>query len=332
MTVPPEAIPSPSIDPPGDRPDHAGSAVPDPDPVVTALVPSRRRTSPRRRPAQRARVSPEALAAAHGSALEGLAWLGRTPETHASFLYRLLRAFGRLVLLGIFRFRVDARGRENLPRGGYLLVGATHRGWMDPFLVIHALPAEPRAWFLGSAATAFSSRWREALLHRVGGMLPVWRGGVGVEQHIASATAVIGNGGVFVVFPEGGVLGPPERPSTFRIGAALIAIRTGAPIVPFVMVGSKELYLGRRMATRILAPTSARELLAEAWDGRPPAPGSRDELELARELTARFERLLGPRVEALYPTVVDPPSRPRRLRGLTWLLLRKTARDDESEE
>ena len=86
-------------------------------------------------------------------------------------------------------------------------------------------------------------------------MLPVWRGGVGVDQHVASARAVLGNGGVFVVFPEGGVLGPADRISTFRVGAALIALRTGAPIVPFVMAGSKELYIGRRMATRILPPT-----------------------------------------------------------------------------
>jgi len=203
---------------------------------------------------------------------------------------------------------------------------------MDPLLVLHALPVEPRAWFLGSAATAFSSRWRERLLHRLGGMLPVWRGGVGVEQHVASAEAVIGNGGVFVVFPEGGILGPAGRCSTFRIGAAFIALRTGAPIVPFVMVGSKELYLGRRMATRILPVTSARSLLAGAWDGLPPAPGSRDELELARALTERFEALLGPEVEALYRATVDPPERPRRLRGLTWLLLRRTAKDEEPDD
>jgi len=277
-------------------------------------------------------VSPEALAAAHGSAREGLEWLGREPETRASLLYRALRLVARALFFGVFRFRIAASGRENVPAGGFLLVGATHRGWMDPFLVLHALPPEPRAWFLGSAATAFGSRWRERLLHRLGGMLPVWRGGVGVEQHVASARAVIGNGGVFVVFPEGGILGPPERISTFRVGAALIALRTAAPVVPFVMVGSKELYLGRRMASRILPPTSARQLLGDDWDGRLPLPGTRDELELARRLTTRFEGLLRPEVEALYPPTVDPPGRPRRLRSLTWFLLRRTARDDDADE
>jgi hypothetical protein len=191
--------------------------------------------------------------------------------------------------------------------------------------VLHALPPEPRAWFLGSAASAFDRRWKEWLLHRIGGMLPVWRGGVGVEQHVDSATAVLRAGGVFVLFPEGGVAGPPDRLAAFRVGAALIAIRTNAPIVPFVMVGSQELYVGRRLASRILAPTSARLLLGLAPDAPVPEPGSRDELALARSLTARFEGLLAPEVTALAAGLVQP-SPPHRFRGLTWLLLQRPKR------
>jgi 1-acyl-sn-glycerol-3-phosphate acyltransferase len=231
----------------------------------------------------------------------------------------------RFILFGLLRFKVDARGRELLGplerAGGYLLIGAIHRGWMDPLLVLHALPRQPRPWFLGSGASAFDRPWKEFLLRRLGGILPVWRGGVGVEQHLASARAVLGAGGVFVLFPEGGIAGPVGELSSFRLGAALIALRTGAPIVPFVMVGTEELYVGRRMATRILAPMTARELLGEPDGWLPPEAGSRTEIDVARRLTARLEEILGPEVVALAPTVVDPPSRPRRLRGLTWLLV-----------
>ena len=224
-------------------------------------------------------------------------------------------------------------GQELLPRGGYLLIGAAHRGWMDPFVVIHALPVEPRAWFLGSGPSTFTARWREVLIHRVGGLLPVWRGGVGVDQHVASARAVLAGGGVFVQMPEGTVSGPPGRIGPFRNGAALIALRTGAPVVPLAIAGTEELYLGRRMATRLLPPTSARELLGDTWDGALPEAGSREELELARRLTARFAALLGPAVEALQPGTVDPPDRPRRLRGrLTWLFLRPGRLDRDEED
>ena len=82
---------------------------------------------------------------------------------------------------------------------------------MDPFVVMHAIPTQPRAWFLGSAPSTFTSRWRERLIHRVGGLLPVWRGGVGIDQHVASARAVIANGAVFAQMPEGTVSGRGPR-------------------------------------------------------------------------------------------------------------------------
>ena len=243
----------------------------------------------------------------------------------ASPFYRLAALVVRFVLFGLLRFRVDARGRRLLgpleARGGYLLVGAIHRGWMDPFLVLHALPLQPRPWFLGSGASAFDRPWKERLLRRLGGILPVWRGGIGVEQHLASARAVLGAGGVFALFPEGGIAGPIGELSPFRQGAALLALRTGAPIVPLAMVGSEELYIGRRMATRLMAPTSVRSLLGVAPEWTLPEAGSRAELDAARRLTARFEEILGAEVRALAPSVADPPGRRRWGRRLTWLLV-----------
>jgi 1-acyl-sn-glycerol-3-phosphate acyltransferase len=288
-----------------------------PDSPETAPPPPRRR-------ALSARLAPRALADARpGGAQEGLDWLGRPPEARASILYRAIRLFARFVLFVVFRFRIRTSGRENLPSGGYLLVGAAHRGWMDPFLVLHALPTEPRAWFLGSAPSTFTSRWRERLIHRLGGLLPVWRGGIGIEPHVASARAVIANGGVFVQMPEGTVNGPPGRIGTFRTGWAIIALRTGAPIVPFAMAGTEELYLGRRLASRILPATSVAALLAIEGPVPSPVAGSREEFELARRLTDALALRLGPVVEELHAKTIDPPDRPRRLRRrLTWLLLR----------
>lgn len=268
------------------------------------------------------RLAPQALAEARGGAREGLDWLGRVPESRASVRYRLLRMLARLALFGILRFRIHTAGHEFLPSGGFLLVAAAHRGWMDPFVVMHALPVEPRAWFLGSAPSTFTSRWRERLIHAIGGLLPVWRGGVRIDQHVASAAAVVGNGGVFVQMPEGTVSGPAGRIGPFRIGWAVIALRTGAPIVPLAMAGTEELYIGRRLASRVLPPTSLGGLVPE-WDGTVPAPGSRAELELARRMTSALEVLLGPAVEELHHGTSDPPGHRRLLRGrLTWLLLR----------
>jgi Acyltransferase len=288
---------------------------PEPSSADEATAPSRRIPP--------ARISPEALAAARGGASEGLDWLGRQPESKASLSYRVVRLFVRFVCFGLCRFKIATSGQEHIPAGGYLLVAAAHRGWMDPFVVMHALPAEPRCWILGSGPSTFTAPWREILAKRIGGLLPVWRGGVGIEPHVASARAVLANGGVFVQMPEGTVSGPPGRLGAMRTGWAIIAMRTEAPVLPLAMAGTEELYLGRRMASRILPVTSARAL-AGSEPGTPfPRPGSREELELARRLTDRLAELLGPTVEQLYPATVDPPDHPRRFRRrLTWLLLR----------
>jgi hypothetical protein len=235
----------------------------------------------------------------------------------------MVRLLARFVLFVVLRFRIRTDGREHLPRGGYLLVAAAHRGWMDPFVVIHALPVEPRAWFLGSAPSTFTSRWREGLIHALGGLLPVWRGGVGVGNHVESARAVVANGGVFVQMPEGTVSGPPGRLGPFRTGWAVIALRSDAPIVPLALAGTEELYLGRRMASRILPVTSARALAGLERDAALPEPDTREELETARRMSERLSAILGPTVETLHAWTVDSPSHPRRLRHrLTWLLLR----------
>jgi len=111
----------------------------------------------------------------------------------------------------------------------------------------------------------------------------------------------------------------------------VIALRTGAPIVPFAMVGTEELYLGRRMASRVLPATSARSLAGLSPDAALPPAGTRQELDVARRMSAALTDLLGPAVEALYPATVDPAGHPRRLRRrLTWLLLRPGRLDREA--
>ena len=283
--------------------------------MAEAPQPARRRPPP-------ARLSPQALADAQGGAREGLAWLGRVPESRASLLVRVVRLFARFVCFILLRFQVRTSGQEHLPTGGYLLVAAAHRGWMDPFVVMHALPVEPRAWFLGSAPSTFTSKSRERLVHTLGGLLPVWRGGVKIDQHVDAARAVVGNGGVFVQMPEGTVSGPAGTTGPFRIGWAVIALRTGAPIVPMAIAGTEELYVGRRMVSRVLPGLGVRDLVPD-WDGVVPEAGSRAELELARRMTAGLEAVLRPVVEELHPSTVDPPGRRRLLRDrLTWLLLR----------
>ena len=195
---------------------------------------------------------------------------------------------------------------------------------MDPFLVIHALPLEPRAWFLGSAPSTFT----DALAR--GADPPARRAAARVARRARRGAARRGGAGgdaqrrgVRADARGHGERAARAGSALFRNGAALIALRTGAPIVPLAMAGTEELYIGRRMATEVLEPTSARALLGDDL-GRDAAAGgvargARRSPGASRE---RFEEVLGPAVERLHPGTVDPPGHPRRLkRRLTWLFL-----------
>ena len=181
--------------------------------------PDRPPAAKRRRPPP-GRISPEALAARRGGAVEGLAWLGRPPEAKASLTYRFLRLVGRFAIFGLFRFKIRTSGREHLP-SGRLLPRRRRASRLDGSVRGHARDPDPAARLVPRQRTVdLHLAWRERLIHRVGGLLPVWRGGVGIDQHVASAKAVIANGAVFAQMPEGTVSGPagPDRAVPCRLG------------------------------------------------------------------------------------------------------------------
>lgn len=263
---------------------------------------------------------PEALAASLGEVpREGIDWLGRAPDARAPLLYRLILSVAGLFLFRVCRLRLEVIGREHLPTGGYLVISALHRSWIDPLLLVRALPLEPRIWFMGSGPTSFDRPWKERLLHRTGGLLPVWRGGTDVSVHVRSAQAVIDGGAVLALFAEGRIGEAPDAPSRLRTGAALLALRTGAPIVPIALCGAEELYRGKRMTVRILEPTSATDLLGPDREG-PVARDTRDELRRARAITEALTARLGDAIASDHPVTLDPPGAPRHWRWLTRLM------------
>ncbi|MET0773361.1 MAG: lysophospholipid acyltransferase family protein [Candidatus Limnocylindrales bacterium] len=263
---------------------------------------------------------PAALAASLADApREGLDWLGRRPSAEAPRLYRVLLRLGEVFLYRVCAIRIRVEGREASPRGGYILVVALHRSWIDPRVVLRALPVEPRVWFMGSGPTAFDRPWKERLLRRTGGILPVWRGGVGIDVHVEAARAVVEEGAVLALFIEGRIAGPPDRPARARDGAALLALRTDAPIVLMALCGSEVLYRGKRISARLLPPTSVSELIGPR-DGTDAVPGTRAELRLAHALTTAMTERIAAAVTLDHPGTVDPPDHPRRWPWLSRLM------------
>lgn len=240
----------------------------------------------------------------------------------AGIAYRLLRRAWALVG-AVLRFRIVVEGREHLPldaagrpAGGWIAAGLPHRTWIDPFLLWVVLPAEPRLVFFGDARTMARSPLRRWVVRRVGGILPIpsHGGPRAFATHLAAAAEVLGSGAVFCLFPE---YGPPAPPGTAReiaAGLGYVALRSDAAIVPIVIGGNHELFLGRRIVVRVLPPTDARSLAGLALGGVLPEPGSRQEREAAHRIAAGFRSHTATAVDAAHTAAEPPPG--TRKRGL----------------
>jgi 1-acyl-sn-glycerol-3-phosphate acyltransferase len=86
------------------------------------------------------------------------------------------------------------------------------------------------------ANPAFTPGWAK-LLPRLWGVLYVYRG-TGSRQAIRDAENVLKQGGFFGIFPEGGAWAKMLRPA--RPGAAYLAARTQAPILPVGFTGFND--------------------------------------------------------------------------------------------
>lgn len=245
----------------------------------------------------------------------------------AGLTYRALRAASRIVGAAL-GFRIVVQGREHLPldgdgrpAGGWIAAGLPHRLWIDPFLLWAVLPVEPRLVFFGDARTMARSRLRRWVVRRVGGILPIPSNGgpKAFATHLAAASDVLSGGAVFALFPEAG---PPASVGTARTIAAgfgYVGLRSRAPIVPIVIGGNDELFLGRRLVIRILAPVTAADLAGLGPDEPLPAPGSRAEREAAHRAAAGLQAMTAEAVLAAH-RAAEPRSGRRKIgRRLTTL-------------
>src|SRR5687768_4472676 len=80
----------------------------------------------------------------------------------------------RFIVRRIFRFHIEVVGLERVPVGEPVIVAAApHRNWLDPFLVVLALPRRPRIYYLGSREAVFNTWWKRLVLGAFGGVVPV---------------------------------------------------------------------------------------------------------------------------------------------------------------
>jgi 1-acyl-sn-glycerol-3-phosphate acyltransferase len=192
--------------------------------------------------------------------------------------YRTIRG----LFLGLAKgwFRLEVRGRDNVPASGPFVVAPVHRSNLDFVLVSTIRPQRMR--YMGKA-----SIWKYPRLGRFFSMLgafPVHRGTADRES-LRTCLRIIENGEPLVMFPEGTRREGPVVEDLFD-GPAFVAARTGAPLLPIGIGGSSE---AMPLGTRFVRPHKI-VLVIGTPIVPPPGDGTgRVKRRVVRELTERLE-------------------------------------------
>lgn len=127
-------------------------------------------------------------------------------------------------------WNTDVRGRQHIPQSGPVLVLANHIGLIDGPVVHGVLPRPSH--FLIKAAMMNGPL---GLLLRPAGQISVSGSG---RAALTQAMAVLQRGGVVGIFPEGH-RGAGRADETYG-GAAWLAVRSGATVVPTAVIGTRR--------------------------------------------------------------------------------------------
>jgi len=185
-------------------------------------------------------LAPRAVAASHRPSPEAFPLLYRVMRSGCA---RLMRS----------RFEYTITGLERLPSAGPFILAANHHNYLDGVVLGVAVPRPisflvmPRVYRASPLHPPF---------HRQIGSIPVnlARPDPGAIKRVLR---VLDSGRVVGIFPEG----PFSREGRLvpgQPGVALIALRSGVPVVPAAISGTYEALHGRRFYVPRVRPLSVR--------------------------------------------------------------------------
>jgi 1-acyl-sn-glycerol-3-phosphate acyltransferase len=170
--------------------------------------------------------------------------------------YGKLYPLARAVLVPFFRagWRIYLRGAGNMPGAGPAILCPNHTSVIDSFLLPAVLPR--RITFVGKAE--YLDDWKTKHLFPALGMIPIDRkGGDASTRALDAAAAVLRRGELFGIYPEG-TRSRDGKLHKGHTGPARLALRTGAPLLPVGIVGTREIQPPGATAPRPFRPCEVR--------------------------------------------------------------------------
>lgn len=211
-----------------------------------------------------------------------------SPDDRSS-LYR----FGGVVArVGLATFtRATIEGREHVPSSGPLILAANHLSLADPIILGGIFPRPVR----------FMAK-QELLRNPLVSVLVPWYGAFTVRRGEADRVAyrralrVLEDGEVLGLFPEG-TRSRTGGLQAARSGVGLLALRTGAPIIPVGIVGTEHLGPKRLLRSRpTVIVRIGRPLIVDRHERSTRSEAAR----LTHEMMQAIAELLPPERRGVY--------------------------------
>ncbi len=184
----------------------------------------------------------------------------------AGQLYTIAKGTMRPVFHTLWRFHVE--GLENVPATGPAIIAPNHTSVIDSFFLPCVLPR--RITFVGKAE--YLDDWKTKYLFPALGMIPIDRGGGdAAEAALAAAQRVLDRGELFGIYPEG-TRSRSGKLHKGHTGPARLALRTGAPIIPVGLVGTRDIQPPDVPMPRPFRPVVVRfgrPISMDRYQGRP---------------------------------------------------------------
>jgi len=196
------------------------------------------------------------------------------------------------VLLWIFFkifYRIRWRYPERVPMSGPVILAPTHASFYDPLIV--SVPVMRRATYF---TRDYYFRFPLGPIIRYLGAFPADLTRRFDRKAYELARGVLEKGGMLVLFPEGtrthdGLLGK------IQAGVAMLAVETGATIVPVSICGAFEAWPRTRSFPRFCRLISIKYHHPIRVE---PVADRRERREKIAEICERLERVLAPRLRA----------------------------------
>jgi 1-acyl-sn-glycerol-3-phosphate acyltransferase len=151
----------------------------------------------------------------------------------ASALQDRWRAVAAPVARRLWRFHLE--GYDRIPGDGPAILCPNHISFLDSAFLMLTVPR--RISFVGKAE--YMDSWKTKHVFPALGMIPIDRsGGSAAERALNAAARVLEAGKLFGIYPEG-TRARDGRLHRGHTGPARLALRTGVPIIPVGLIGTR---------------------------------------------------------------------------------------------